>query len=249
MESAIIVCKNASLEFSNFCINPINMELVPGYIYGIQGDNGAGKTTFINMIRGHYPSMNGKIFINQLDVIKNKVNVLKKLAYIGESSTYFEAGDALYNENIFAPFYDNWNHEEYIKMLKLLQISTTKKIGDMSKGERVKFQLAFGVAYRPEVLLLDEPTVGLDPVFRDDFLKILQNFVADYNTTVLLSTHLEEDLIKIADYNITIKKGKDIEGGKNVEQKSCSTIELGACSKHADGYKYGIKTTYKQGTY
>ena len=77
----------------------------------------------------------------------------------------------------------------------------------MSKGERIEYQLAFSAAYRPSLLILDEPTAGLDPVFRDDFLKILQDFVADYETTVLLATHLDEDLDKVADYIIDVADG------------------------------------------
>ena len=92
-------------------------------------------------------------------------------------------------------------------MLKRLNVPLTTRLEKLSKGERVKFQLAFSTAYKPEVLLLDEPTAGLDPVFRDDFLKTLQELVADYETTILLATHLDEDLNKIADYIIDIENG------------------------------------------
>lgn len=72
----------------------------------------------------------------------------------------------------------------------------------------LKYQLAFAAAYRPQVLLLDEPTANLDPVFRDDFLKILQEFVAEYDMTILMATHLDEDISKIADYIMDVEDGR-----------------------------------------
>lgn len=72
----------------------------------------------------------------------------------------------------------------------------------------LKYQLAFAAAYRPQVLLLDEPTANLDPVFRDDFLKILQEFIAEYDMTILMATHLDEDISKIADYIMDVEEGR-----------------------------------------
>ena len=92
-------------------------------------------------------------------------------------------------------------------MLQKQGLSSVKSIGALSRGERIKYQLAFSAAYRPWLMVLDEPTAGLDPVFREDFLKTLQDFVADYETTVLLATHLAEDLERVADYIIDVSDG------------------------------------------
>ena len=107
----------------------------------------------------------------------------------------------------YSDFYNVWDGEIYRDMLNRFNVPTATALRKLSKGERVKFQLAFSAAYKPKVLLLDEPTAGLDPVFRDDFLKTLQELVALYETTILLATHLDEDLNKIADYIIDIENG------------------------------------------
>ena len=79
-------------------------------------------------------------------------------------------------------------------MLAHLELSPRRRLCSFSTGEMIKYQFAFAAAYRPKVLLMDEPTANLDPVFRDDFLKLLQEFVAEYEMTILLATHLDEDL-------------------------------------------------------
>ena len=93
-------------------------------------------------------------------------------------------------------------------MLAHWELSPRRRLCSFSTGEMIKYQFAFAAAYRPKVLLMDEPTANLDPVFRDDFLKLLQEFVAEYEMTILLATHLDEDLSRVADYVIDIKNGE-----------------------------------------
>lgn len=208
MENIIIKFDNAFISFKNFTMKPVNLEIPRGFIIGIQGKNGAGKTTLLKMILGAYKEMRGKITIDGLDVVKERENMLSRVGLIMEEREFFEEEDAVKNEAYFSVFYENWNKERYRKMLKKMGLSFGQKIGTFSKGERVMYQLAFMAAYQPEVILLDEPTAGLDSVFRQDFLRILQDFVADYETTILMSTHIEVDLKGIADYIIEVDDGR-----------------------------------------
>ena len=207
MEDVMIRMENAAVSFKNFSMSPVNMELPKGYIIGIQGPNGAGKSTLLKMIMGNFKKMQGTIEIDGMDVRKDRRALLEKTGVISVERVFFEDENALKNEAYFGVYYPDWNGEEYRRMLKKLGIPTSRTIHALSAGERIKFQLAFSAAYRPRLLVLDEPTAGLDPVFRDDFLKILQDFVADYETTVLLATHLDEDLDKVADYIIDVTDG------------------------------------------
>ena len=207
MEDVMIRMENAAVSFKNFSMSPVNMELPRGYIIGIQGSNGAGKSTLLKMILGNYKKMQGTIEIDGMDVRKCRRALLEKTGVISGERVFFEDEDALKNEVYFSAYYPDWDGEEYRKVLKKMGIPASRTIHAMSAGERIKFQLAFSAAYRPRLLVLDEPTAGLDPVFRDDFLKILQDFVADYETTVLLATHLDEDLDKVADYIIDVADG------------------------------------------
>ena len=207
MDDVMIRMENAAVSFRKFSMKPVNLDLPKGYIIGIQGPNGAGKSTLLKMILGNFRNMQGSIKIAGRDVRKERSSLLAEIGVISAERVFFEEENALKNEAYFSVHYPNWDGEEYRKMMKALGISPTRNIHALSAGERVKYQLAFSSAYRPRLLILDEPTAGLDPVFRDDFLKILQGFVADYEATILLATHLDEDLDKVADYMIDVDDG------------------------------------------
>ena len=208
MEESIIRIENAAVQFDKFSIKPAKLEIPKGYVIGIQGDNGAGKTTFLRMLTGSYKKMQGKVYIDNLDVIKHRSEVMKILGMVSGERSFFMEEDARENEKLYSLFYPTWDSEEYHHMLEKLNLPVTKRLGTFSTGEKIKYQLAFAAAYRPKLLLLDEPTANLDSVFRDDFIRILQEFVADYETTILMSTHLQEDLLKIADYIIEMEQGR-----------------------------------------
>ena len=208
MEEVLITFNQAKVEFSQFCMKPVTMQLPAGYIIGIEGKNGAGKTTLINMMLGRYAKMNGNIVIDGYDVIKDREKMLAEVGFISEERVFYQEYNVLENEKFFMDFYPNWDSERYRKMLNQLNVSTKTKTGDLSKGNRIKFQMAFVYAYMPKLIIMDEPTGGLDPVFRLDFVKWMQNMVAEYGTTIILSTHLQEELEKITDYLIHVADGE-----------------------------------------
>lgn len=210
MENIIIKIQNASVNFKGFVLKPVNIEIPEGYIIGITGANGAGKSTFLKMVLGCFPGMQGNITVNSMDIIKKRSRILSRTGVISEERIFFESEDAVKNEEYFSGFYKNWDKEIYRNMLKKMNISLSKNIGNLSKGERVKYQLAFSAAYKPDLLVLDEPVAGLDPVFKKDFMKILQEFVAEFGTTILISDNVKENLDKIADYIIAINNGECI---------------------------------------
>ena len=210
MENIIIKIQNTSVSFKNFILKPVNIEIPEGYIIGITGANGAGKSTFLKMVLGCFPEMQGNITINGMDIIKKRSEILSRTGVISEERIFFENEDAVKNEEYFSVFYENWDKEIYRDVLKKMNISLSKNIGNLSKGERTKYQLAFSAAYKPELLVLDEPVAGLDPVFKKDFMKILQEFVAEFGTTILISDNIKENLGQIADYIITINQGECI---------------------------------------
>lgn len=207
MDDVLVRIENAGVRYKNFSMKSVNLELPRGYIIGVQGPNGAGKSTLLKMILGNIRNMQGTIEVDGIDVRDKKRQFLDRIGVVSEEKMFFEAEDAIKNEAYFSVFYPNWDGNEYRKMLRKLNVFSGKSIRTMAKGERLKYQLAFSAAYRPRLLILDEPTAGLDPVFRDDFLKILTDFVADYETTVLLATHLDEDLNKVADFIIDVVDG------------------------------------------
>lgn len=207
MEKNIIICDDASVSFKKFQIGPVNLNIPCGYIVGVQGNNGSGKSTLLRMLAGQYPKMSGSITLDGIDVTSDREQALSRLAVVSEDMQYFYEETISANEKLFSPFFDGWNHDLFIKCLEIFGLSKGDKVGALSKGQKVKLQMAFAVAHNPKVILLDEPTAGLDPVAREDFLKMIQIFVAEYEMTVILATHLDEDISRIADYLIRIDDG------------------------------------------
>lgn len=203
----MIDIKNAGINFKDFSLENISLQIPRGYITGITGKNGAGKTTLIRMMLGLYPKMQGGISIGGYDVIKQRDKMLGITGYVSEDREFFMEYSAIENEDMYKVFYPKWNGEKYRNMLKLMNVPINTKLKNLSKGNYIKFQAAFAIAASPELLILDEPTAGLDPIFRVDFLKILQTIIADENMTVVMSTNIADDLDKIADYIIEIENG------------------------------------------
>lgn len=206
-EEIIIKCKQASVTLGQFHMQPINIEIPQGYIIGVVGKNGSGKSTFMKMLLGRYPKMTGSIEIAGMDVIKQRETMLCEVGYISEDREFFAAKTADEQEAIYAKYYPNWNHQLFEDLLRKYGVEIYTKYGDLSKGNQIKFQLAFTTACMPSVIVMDEPTAGLDPVFRIDFLKWMQELVAEYNTTILISSHIREELEQVVDYRIRVESG------------------------------------------
>lgn len=204
----MITIKNAGIKFKDYEMSNVNLEIPKGYITGIRGANGAGKTTLIKMIMGLYPKMSGEIKIAGFDVIKQREKMLGVTGFVSEEREFFGNYSPLENEELYIPYYPNWDKEKYREMLKGMNVPMHTKVQDLSKGNYIKFQFAFALATKPELIILDEPTSGLDPVFRKDFLKALQTAVAEEELTIVIATNIAEDLDKIADYIIDVNSGK-----------------------------------------
>lgn len=132
---------------------------------------------------------------------------------MSDDKKYFMSENSFENEKHFSVFYPEWDSDLYRKMLEDFKINTTTPLEKMSRGQFIKFQTAFALAQHPRILLLDEPMANMDPVFRDDYIKLLQTIIAEYETTILMATHLKDDLEKIADYIIDIERGEMYESG------------------------------------
>lgn len=208
MDEIMIEIKNAGVNFKVFALENVNLQIPKGYIVGITGANGSGKTTLIKMMLGLYPSMNGTITTGGYDVVKQREKMLGITGYVSEDRKFFMEYSAVENEEVYKNFYPDWNKEKYRNALKTMNVSLNTKVQSLSKGNYIKFQVAFAAAASPKLLILDEPTAGLDPVFRVDFLKMLQTLIADENMTVVMSTNIADDLEKVADYIIEIKNGR-----------------------------------------
>ena len=205
--STIIKCENIQKKYKGFSLKNINLTIESGYLTGLIGVNGAGKTTLINILSGIDTKFSGDLFIDGINVREDLEAAKNRVGFISEKNLFFMDKTPLENGFLLGKYFENWSMEEYYLWLDKMNIPKGQFIYEFSKGMKMRFQLCFAMAHRPKLLLLDEPTSGFDPIFRKDFIKILQEILDD-DIGILMSTHITSDLDKIADFIVVIDNGE-----------------------------------------
>lgn len=193
----------------------VTFQLPAGYIMGVIGENGAGKTTFFDYILDRRKRYTGTMTLKDLDIHRHHDQVLDRIGFVSEGNRFLAPRTALQNAMFLGRFYSQFDLELFQSTLKKLQVSASKNVGNMSRGELMKFQLAFAVAHHPDLYLLDEATAGMDPVIRIDFYKIMRALLEKDNCSVIMSSHLEEDIYRQFDYIGRFEDGRFVEFGEN----------------------------------
>lgn len=204
----MIQIEHVTKNFGNFKLSDINLSLPAGYICGLIGENGAGKTSLIHLLLGLYRPDDGQIFINENDINRDEVAAKNEIGYVLSEELFDGELTLLQNASLYGKYYKNYDRDTFLSYCKRFELDEKKKLKQQSKGQKLKFQFAFALSHAPKVLILDEPTANFDPTFRSDFIKILTEFIQDGTKSVLLATHLTSDLDRIGDYITFLHKGK-----------------------------------------
>lgn len=200
---------NVNKEFyEGFKIQNLSFKLEPGYIMGFIGPNGAGKSTTIKMIMNLLKVDSGDIRIFGKDHVKDEVSIKDRIGFVYDQSYFYENLSIEEMKNIIAPFYSQWNEDTFKGYLDLFKLRTDSQIKKLSKGMKTQFAIALALSHNADLIIMDEPTAGLDPVIRREVLDILYNVIQDEKKSIFFSTHITTDLEKIADYITYIKDGK-----------------------------------------
>lgn len=197
-------------KYPDFELKNINLKIPYGKVVGLIGENGSGKTTMISLILNQIKRDAGNILVFGKDNIRNELEIKKHIGFFVDECCYHACLNAKNINGIAKLIYDDWNSELYYDTLKTLKINSTKRISEMSKGMKSKLMLSTALAHEPSFLILDEVTSGLDPVVRNSILVLLQEYVQKKKASVFFSTHITEDLDKIADDIIFLHQGKQI---------------------------------------
>ncbi|KHS57916.1 MULTISPECIES: ABC transporter ATP-binding protein [Terrisporobacter] len=212
--------KNLEKSMGDFKLHIDSLEIKEGFVTGIIGTNGAGKTTLMKLIMNILNQDYGKIKIFGEDFDKNKKHIKELIGYLGHETLYpvdFTLEDIKSSISIF---YKNWDEKLFRDYIEDFNLNLQEKYKNLSKGQKVKFDLAMILSYHPKLIILDEPTANLDPIFRGEFLQVLQLQMEKDLSTLIYCTHITSDLDKIGDYFIAMDKGKiifneDIENIRN----------------------------------
>lgn len=204
----LLELKEVSKHLGNFHLNNISLELPEGYVMGLIGPNGAGKTTLLHLILGLYRPENGEILIDGMNYAESEREIHERIGTVLMETLFDEGVTLQENGDYYGSYYKDYDAKVLGNYLERFSLEPKRKYRALSKGEELKFQLAFALAHAPKLLVLDEPAGSFDPEFRVEFFKVLKEFIADGTKSVIISTHLTEDLDRMADYITYLEKGK-----------------------------------------
>ncbi len=188
--------------------NQLDLQLHPGNIYGLLGRNGAGKTTLLKVMTGLVFPGEGSCRVAGFDASERMPSCLEDICFIPEEYHLPSVKIESY-VRINAPFYKRFDHEKLSWLLKEFQLNPKNKLNQLSYGQKKKFLLAFGLSTSARLLLMDEPTNGLDIPSKSQFRKVIAASVNE-EQCVLISTHQVRDLENLIDPIIIIEEGKII---------------------------------------
>ncbi|MBA9086451.1 ABC-2 type transport system ATP-binding protein [Fontibacillus solani] len=200
--------RNVSKSYKNYKLSNVSFQVPNGYITGLIGPNGAGKSTIIKSIMGMVIPDQGDISVLGQPIDSERADYKEQLGYISDENIYYDYLTLAEMKKIVAPFYSNWDEDLYLKYMDIFELPARKKIKECSKGMKTKFSIALALSHHPKLLIMDEPTAGLDPVFRRELLELLADYILDERNTILFSTHLTTDLDRVADYVTFVNRGQ-----------------------------------------
>ena len=189
-------------------LSSVTLSIPRGGVYGLVGANGAGKTTLIKHILGLLRAEQGSVRVFGLDPVADPVGVLSRIGYLSELNDLpgWMRVDELINYS--RAFYAGWDDGYAEELRQTFGLDPATRVKSLSKGQKARMGLLIALAYRPELLVLDEPSSGLDPVVRRDILEAIIRTIAHEGRTVLFSSHLLDEVERVADHVTMLNHGK-----------------------------------------
>ena len=193
---------------SNFTLDNVSFSLPYGAIDGFVGENGVGKTTTIGCILNTVRKDNGTVKLFGREMLDADTALREKIGVVYDGDNFPSFWTAKQLSRVMAGFYAQWDDALFWHYLKRFQLLPEQKLKNYSRGKTMKLAIAAALSHRPQLLILDEATSGLDPVMRDEMLDVFLEFVQDERHSVLLSSHITSDLEKVADYITFLHNGR-----------------------------------------
>ncbi len=206
-------------------LDSVTLSLPRGAVYGLVGANGAGKTTLIKHLLGLLQAESGSVRVFGLDPVADPVGVLSRIGYLSEENDlpgWMRVDELMRYSRAFYPTWDDAYAEE---LRQTFALDPSAKIKDLSKGQKARTGLLVALAHRPELLVLDEPSSGLDPIVRRDILGAIIRTIAHEGRTVLFSSHLLGEVEEVADHVTMVSRGRIVLSGPLDEIKESHRVD------------------------
>ncbi|NKF07163.1 ABC transporter ATP-binding protein [Clostridium gasigenes] len=208
MKNALEI-KNLCVKNGDFELKSINLTIPKGSVMGLIGRNGVGKTTLIKAIVNQLPHSKGEVLFDGLRMYGNDEKVKSKIGVVFDDLMY-TMWKPKQIVKMIAPFYEQFDINKYNLLMDKFELNPNKNLTKYSKGMKTKFNVIMALCHNPDLIILDEPTAGLDPISRAEIIDFFLEIMQDENKAILFSTHILSDLEKIADYITLMDKEKII---------------------------------------
>ncbi|MBD2847369.1 ABC transporter ATP-binding protein [Paenibacillus sp. IB182496] len=211
METAQPAVRLDGVQFTTdrFRLGPIHLEVPRGYVTAIVGPNGSGKSSTFRLLLDLIKPEAGTIELLGSRPHSRNPELRQRLAYVPETNSDCDEGLRASEKAAFHQlWYPTWDVNRYQELLRRFDVDPSVRLGKMSKGMRQKLELALALAHQPELLLLDEPSSGLDPIAWKHMLETLSRYMEDGSRTILVASHLIEEVRRLADYIVVMSRGQ-----------------------------------------
>jgi ABC-2 type transport system ATP-binding protein len=200
--------ENLNKAYPGFQLGPLSLELEPGTVLGYIGPNASGKTTTFHCMTGLVRPDSGRVEIFGRQNDPNRADWRLDIGYVGDIHAFFEGSTGEANLRFRSGFYPNWSSAIARDLARRFELPLNVKARDLSSGNRVKLSLISALAHSPKLLLLDEPTTGLDPVVRREVLDVLFEVLEAGDRSIFYATHILSDISRLADELVFLGNGR-----------------------------------------
>ncbi len=209
MSAPAIVVENLTRRFGRrLAVDRLSFEVETGRVCGFLGRNGAGKTTTIRMLMNLLHPTSGRATLLGLDPQRQSVELMRRVGYVGEAPAMHGWMKVRELVEFTAGFYAAWDRRRVGSLLDRFGIDGGQEVKSLSRGTNAQLALALALGHNPELLILDEPSTGLDPIVRRDFLEGIIQLIQEEGRTVLFSSHLVHEVERVADQVVIIEAGR-----------------------------------------
>jgi ABC-2 type transport system ATP-binding protein len=209
MSEYVIQTENLVKYFDGRCVlNGIDLKVPKGGIYGLLGRNGAGKTTIIRILLGLEPATRGKTTVLGASSWQLPVSVLGQIGYVAEGHNLIPNYTVQRIVQLYKALSAQWNEQFFRRLIETFKLPMERKVSQLSRGMKAQLNLSLAMATEPKLLILDDPTLGLDTVSRRQFLELAIELISEDGRTILFCSHILSDVERLADRIGILRAGK-----------------------------------------
>ena len=209
LDDNAIETRDLGRKFGKFeAVKNVSLRVPRGTVFGLLGVNGAGKSTIIKMVMGHLRPTRGEINVLGRALGEDLLGIRRRVAYVSENRYLYEWMTVGESVRFTRAFHETWDDKKADDLLRRFSLPPEKKVRQLSRGNRARLCLLLALSFNPELIVLDEPTSGLDPIVRRDFIENIVSEIAEEGKTVLFSSHIVEEVERVADYVGVINEGE-----------------------------------------